>query len=55
MALISLRVPDEVAADFSALAAAQGGKSALLRRLIGDALNASSARIAPLPVGAPQK
>ena len=55
MALISLRVPEEVAADFSALAATQGGKSALLRRLIGDALNAPSARIAALPVGRPQK
>ena len=55
MALISLRVPDDVAAGFSALAATEGGKSALLRRLIADALNASSARIAPLPVGAPQK
>ena len=55
MALISLRVPDDVAAGFSALAATEGGKSALLRRLIADALNASSARIASLPVGAPQK
>src|SRR4029077_2129970 len=54
MALISLRVPDDVAASFSALAASEGGKSALLRRLIADALNASSARIASLPVG-PQK
>jgi hypothetical protein len=55
MALISLRVPDDVAASFSALAATEGGKSALLRRLIGDALNAPSARIAALPVGRPQK
>ena len=55
MALISLRVPDEVAADFSALAATHGGKSALLRRLIADALNASSVRAAPLSVGTPQK
>ena len=38
MALISLRVSDEVAAEFSVLAATQGGKSALLRRLIADAL-----------------
>jgi mobilization protein NikA len=55
MALISLRIPDDVAADFSALAVTEGGKSTLLRRLIADALNASSARIAPLPVGSPQK
>src|SRR5258707_4558279 len=55
MALISLRIPDEVAARLSAVAASEGGKSALLRRLIADALSASPARIAPLPVGRPQK
>jgi hypothetical protein len=55
MALISLRVSDEVAAEFSVLAATQGGKSALLRRLIADALNASSVRAVPLSVGTPQK
>jgi Bacterial mobilisation protein (MobC) len=55
MALISLRVPDDVAAGFSALAATEGGKSALLRRLIADALNASSVRLSSLPVGRPQK
>lgn len=55
MALISLRIPDDVAASFSALAATEGGKSALLRRLIADALNVPSARIASLPVGRPQK
>ena len=55
MALMSLRVSDEVAADFSALAATQGGKSALLRRLIGDALNATSARVPSLAVGRPEK
>ena len=55
MALISLRVPDEVAAQFSVLAATEGGKSALLRRLITDVLNASPARIAPFPMGRPQK
>ena len=55
MALISLRVSDEVAARLSAVAASEGGKSALLRRLIADVLNASPARIAPLPVGRPQK
>ena len=55
MALISLRIPDEVAARLSAVAASEGGKSALLRRLIADVLNASPARIAPLPVGRPEK
>ena len=53
--LISLRIPDEVAARLSAVAASEGGKSALLRRLIADALSASPARIAPLPLGRPQK
>ena len=55
MALISLRVPDDVAAEFSALAATQGGKSALLRRLIADALDAPARRILALPVGRPEK
>src|SRR6478752_6028135 len=55
MALISLRLPDDVAARLSAVAASEGGKSALLRRLIVDVLNASPAQIAPLPVGRPQK
>ena len=55
MALISLRIPDEVAARLSAVAASEGGKSALLRRLIAGVLNASPARIAPLPVGRPEK
>ncbi|MFK4531993.1 DNA-binding transcriptional ArsR family regulator [Bradyrhizobium ottawaense] len=55
MALISLRVPDEVAAEFAVLAANQGGKSALLRRLIADALAAPVPRISALPVGRPEK
>ncbi|PPQ16119.1 plasmid mobilization relaxosome protein MobC [Bradyrhizobium sp. AC87j1] len=55
MALISLRVSDEVAAQFSVLAATQGGKSALLRRLIADALSAPAPRILALPVGRPEK
>ncbi|WP_247321163.1 MobC family plasmid mobilization relaxosome protein [Bradyrhizobium sp. 141] len=55
MALISLRVPDEVAAELSVLAATQGGKSALLRRLIADALAAPAPRILALPVGRPEK
>lgn len=55
MALISLRVSDEVAAAFSAFAATQGGKSALLRRLIVDALDAPAPRILAMPVGRPEK
>jgi hypothetical protein len=55
MALISLRVSDEVAAEFSVLAATHGGKSALLRRLIADAIDAPARRILALPVGRPQK
>jgi Bacterial mobilisation protein (MobC) len=55
MALISLRVSDEVAAKFLMLAATQGGKSALLRRLIADALAAPAPRISALPVGRPEK
>ncbi|MGY4567085.1 plasmid mobilization protein [Bradyrhizobium sp. USDA 3256] len=55
MALISLRVSDQVAAEFSAFAATHGGKSALLRRLIADALAAPAPRISALPVGRPEK
>ncbi|MGD9539904.1 plasmid mobilization relaxosome protein MobC [Methylocystis sp.] len=55
MALISLRIPDDVAARFSALAVAEGGKSALMRRLIADALDVRSPCTAPLPIGRPEK
>ncbi|MBM3654541.1 MAG: plasmid mobilization relaxosome protein MobC, partial [Alphaproteobacteria bacterium] len=55
MALISLRIPDDVAARFSALALEEGGKSALLRRMIGEALEARPSTSAPLPIGKPQK
>ncbi|XFF02402.1 plasmid mobilization relaxosome protein MobC (plasmid) [Bradyrhizobium guangxiense] len=55
MALISLRVSDELAVEFSAFAATQGGKSALLRRLIADALAAPAPRILAFPVGRPEK
>ncbi|TYL80767.1 MobC family plasmid mobilization relaxosome protein [Bradyrhizobium cytisi] len=55
MALISLRVSDEVATQFSAFAATQGGKSALLRRLIADALAVPAPRTLALPVGRPEK
>jgi hypothetical protein len=34
MAVFSLRLPDEVAARFDAVAAGQGGRSALIRRLV---------------------
>ncbi|MDQ8727506.1 plasmid mobilization relaxosome protein MobC [Bradyrhizobium sp. LHD-71] len=55
MALISLRIPDDVAARFSALAATKGGKSALLRRLIGDVLDTPTTCVAPMLVGRPHK
>nr|CCD32181.1 Conserved hypothetical protein [Methylocystis sp. SC2] len=55
MALISLRIPDEVAARFAALAVTEGGKSALLRRLITDALDMRAPSVAPLPIGRPEK
>lgn len=55
MAVISLRIPDDVAARFSALAVAEGGKSALMRRLIADALDVRSPCTAPLPIGRPEK
>lgn len=55
MALISLRIPDDVAARFSALATTEGGKSALLRRLITDALEVRPPCAAPLPIGRPEK
>jgi hypothetical protein len=55
MALISLRIPDEVAARFAALAVTEGGKSALMRRLIADALDVRSPCAAPLQIGRPEK
>ncbi|MEO6947414.1 MAG: plasmid mobilization relaxosome protein MobC [Nitrobacter sp.] len=55
MALISLRIPDDLAARFSALAMTEGGKSAFLRRLIGEAVGAPRRATAPLPIGTPQK
>ena len=44
-----------VAARFSALALSEGGKSALLRRLIAQALEAGPSCAAPLPIGKPEK
>ncbi|MBM3552964.1 MAG: MobC family plasmid mobilization relaxosome protein [Alphaproteobacteria bacterium] len=55
MALISLRIPDDLAARFSAMALSEGGKSALLRRLIGEVLEARPSTSVPLPIGKPQK
>lgn len=55
MALISLRIPDDVAARFAALAVTEGGKSALMRRLIADALDVRSPCAAPLQIGRPEK
>ncbi len=55
MTLISFRVPDDVAARFAALAVTEGGKSALLRRLITEALSACAPSAAPLPIGRPEK
>ncbi|MGB5085447.1 MAG: MobC family plasmid mobilization relaxosome protein [Methylocystis silviterrae] len=55
MALISLRLDDDVAARFAALAVTEGGKSALLRRLITDALDVRSPCSAPLQIGRPEK
>ncbi|MGJ0532839.1 plasmid mobilization protein [Methylocystis sp.] len=55
MALISLRIPDDMAVRFSALAVAEGGKSALIRRLIADALAVRAPCAAPLQIGRPEK
>jgi type II secretory pathway predicted ATPase ExeA len=55
MALISLRIPNDIAVRFSALALTEGGKSALLRRLISDVLEVQSPSTAPLQIGKPQK
>ena len=55
MALISLRIPDDLAARFSELAMTEGGRSALLRRLIGEAVGVPPRPSAPLPIGNPQK
>jgi hypothetical protein len=55
LALISLRIPDDVAARLAALAATEGGKSALLRRLITEALDTRAPSAAPLPIGRPEK
>ncbi len=55
MALISLRIPDDLADRLAALAATEGGKSALLRRLIAETLDVRAPSTSPLPIGRPEK
>jgi hypothetical protein len=56
VALISLRIPDDLAVRFSALALTEGGKSALLRRLISQSLDLQSpCAAATIPIGKPEK
>jgi hypothetical protein len=45
--MFSVRVSDEVAARFDAVAGAAGGRSALLRRLISDAAGAGAGSLSP--------
>ncbi|MBP7705090.1 MAG: plasmid mobilization relaxosome protein MobC [Caulobacter sp.] len=42
MAVINLRLPDDLADRFAAVAALEGGRAVLLRRLIGEAVDAAS-------------
>ncbi|WP_100962008.1 plasmid mobilization relaxosome protein MobC [Bosea sp. FBZP-16] len=55
MPTLTLRVSDELALQFAALAATEGGKSALIRRLLEGAVGAPESKRAPVAVGAPQK
>ncbi len=55
MPTLTLRVSDELALQFAALAATEGGKSALIRRLLERAVGAPESKRAPVAVGAPQK
>ena len=55
MPTLTLRVSDELALQFAALAATEGGKSALIRRLLESAVGAPESKRAPVAVGAPQK
>lgn len=55
MPTLTLRVSDELALQFAALAATEGGKSALIRRLLETAVGAPESKRAPVAVGAPQK
>lgn len=52
MAVFNVRLSDDLAARFDAAAALEGGRSALLRRLIGEAATASPASSGP--VGGPR-
>lgn len=55
MPTLTLRVSDDLALQFGALAATEGGKSALIRRLLEGAVGAPDSKRAPVAVGAPQK
>lgn len=55
MPTLTLRVSDELALQFAALAATEGGKSALIRRLMESAVGAPESKRGPVAVGAPQK
>ncbi|MBX9907840.1 MAG: plasmid mobilization relaxosome protein MobC [Beijerinckiaceae bacterium] len=55
MPTLTLRVSEELALQFAALAATEGGKSALIRRLLESAVGAPESKRAPVAVGTPQK
>jgi hypothetical protein len=55
MPTLTLRVSDELALQFAALAATEGGKSALIRRLLESAVGAPETKRGPVAVGTPQK
>lgn len=55
MPTLTFRVSDELALQFAALAATEGGKSALIRRLLESAVGAPESKRAPVAIGAPQK
>ena len=55
MPTLTLRVSDELALQFAALAATEGGKSALIRRLLEGAVGEPGSKRAPVAVGAPEK
>ncbi|WP_376989488.1 plasmid mobilization relaxosome protein MobC [Bosea sp. R86505] len=55
MPTLTLRVSDDLALQFAALAATEGGKSALIRRLLEGAVGVPESKRAQVAVGAPQK
>lgn len=55
MPTLTLRVSDELALQFAALASTEGGKSALIRRLLESAVGAPESKRGPVAVGTPQK